>query len=90
MMMGGLAVAPPLTPAEIKHSTCTVGEPADTHPVNLTYPVLVVYGFCLIPSALFVFGFNTKYKRLIAEKEAAVDNESISSYHSIDDRELIS
>ena len=71
MMIGGLALAPPLTREEVNHSTCAVGGVLDSHPVNLKFPVIAIMCFCLLPSVMFVVCFKTPYKRLIAEQEAA-------------------
>ena len=72
MMLGGLSLAPPLTKDELILSKCAVGGDS-TQPVNLTYPILIVFCISLIPGVLFVSCFDTPYRRLNAELDSVND-----------------
>lgn len=85
MLVGGLAAAPRLNHEEIKFSKCEVDGLHDSHPVDLTYPVLVVFCYCFIPTTIFLFFFNPAYRRLSAEKEfEEPDHHEPNQYDPVD------
>ena len=61
--------APYLTEAQVKNSSCDVGDSNQLDPQDYSMPTLVMLLVTSLSAILFVAFFETPYKRMTAESE---------------------